>query len=113
MSPMRFMRFALLWITLGLPLAACVNNQAPVAQAPTDDQQCQAMGYKLGTTNYLQCRQLMLNQQAANEASRPRETSIGERLRNAGAALRAAGEQGPKTTSCLPTAGGGLNCTTF
>ncbi len=111
------------WLALSVNfgLVGCLASQPNLeAQAPNDDAQCQAMGYHLGTSNYLQCRQLFANNHIAEAQARGEAISdFGQRLQAAGAAARSIDASTPpppalpQTTSCKPAWGGGMTCQTY
>lgn len=106
----------LICLCFSLALAGCVSRQPTLeAQAPKDDAECKAMGYRPGTEAYLQCRQLLMNQHTADaQAAEASRQSIRDRLQRASAALQSVSPPPPavRTTNCVPM-GAGVSCTSY
>jgi hypothetical protein len=91
-----------------LVLLGCAQGPRPdpiAAMEKADDEACRAQP----SVPYATCRQMRM-QYRAQAASAPQEPGLGDRLRNAGAALQAAGTPPPSNSIHCQYLPNGMNC---
>ncbi len=90
------MKRLFIFIALGAALAGCKTDAVIKAEAAQDHEQCASMGYERGTELYLRCRQLKAGVRLNEEAIQQQR---GQALMQAGAAMMAASQPKPVTTT--------------
>jgi hypothetical protein len=104
-------------ILAALALSGCKSQQERLQlEAQNDAAACEALGYRRGTPDFLQCMRLQIDHRNADDAQRAESSrQLSETLGGISQSIKPVygSKSTATTTNCRPDFGGGFNCSTY